>query len=195
MTRTGPSLDADAIHELFEDLSHRLATTGAHAQLFVVGGAAMALAYDRQRATQDVDAAFEPSDVVRDLTALIAQERGLEDDWLNDAAKGFLPGNDDDPVTVFESDNLLVQVPSAEYLLAMKIHASRSDADLDDAARLYQVTGYTSADQVIDLLERLYPPHLLLPRHRYVIPEVIQRARPQRPAPPPAHDPGHGHTL
>ena len=143
MTRTGPSLDADAIHELFEDLSHRLATTGAHAQLFVVGGAAMALAYDRQRATQDVDAAFEPSDVVRDLTALIAQERGLEDDWLNDAAKGFLPGADEHPRTVFESASLLVQVASPEYLLAMKLHASRDERDLDDAALLFNRLGHS----------------------------------------------------
>ncbi|MDR2373685.1 MAG: hypothetical protein LBD77_06245, partial [Bifidobacteriaceae bacterium] len=62
----------------------------------------------------------------------IGLERGLQPDWLNDAAKGFLPGPNDRRQTVFESESLPVQVPSPEYLLAMKLHASRDERDPQD---------------------------------------------------------------
>lgn len=102
---------------------------------------------------------------------------GLEPDWLNDAAKGFLPGADERPRTVFESESLLVQVPSAEYLLATKLHASRDDRDLDDAALLFNRLDYTVAQECIDLLTVTYPTAQLLPRHRYIAEEVATRAQ------------------
>ena len=102
---------------------------------------------------------------------------GLEPDWLNDAAKGFLPGEDVHPRTVFESESLLVQVPSPGYLLAMKLHASRDERDLDDAAVLFNQLGYTTSQECLDLLDATYPAGQLLPRHRYLADEVATRAR------------------
>lgn len=102
---------------------------------------------------------------------------GLEPDWLNDAVKGFLPGTDDRPRTVFESESLLVQVPSPEYLLALKLHASRDERDLDDAAILFDRLGYTTGQDCLDLLAATYPAARLLPRHRYIAEDVATRAR------------------
>lgn len=106
----------------------------------------------------------------------IGAAHGLERDWLNDAAKGFLPGQDEHPATVFESDSLLVQVASPEYLLTMKLHAARDDRDLDDAAKLFLKLGYTTAEQGIELLTNTYPVAQLLPRHHYIVDDVTQRA-------------------
>lgn len=64
MTESG-QLDADGVRALFHELSDRLAVARVTAQLFVVGGAAMALAYDRDRLTRDVDALFVPAPEVR----------------------------------------------------------------------------------------------------------------------------------
>ncbi len=97
---------------------------GARAQMFVDGGAAIALAYDGDRTTADVDAVFAPTDVVRGVVADLGRRHGLQDDWIDDAAKGFLPGQDPDPVAVYESDALVVQFASAEYLLVMKLLAA-----------------------------------------------------------------------
>jgi hypothetical protein len=140
----------------------------------------MALAYDDSRATRDVDALFVPAPVVREIAEHIATTHGLEPDWLNDAAKGFLPGNDTNPRVVFESDHLLVQVPSPGYLLAMKLHASRDERDLNDAATLFNALGFTTADQALDVLTGRYPANQLLPRHRYVAQDVADRAAEQR---------------
>lgn len=170
-------LDADGVRALFEELSARLSAAGVSAQLFVVGGAAMALAYDRDRLTRDVDALFVPASEVRQIAEEMSGGHGLEPDWLNDAAKGFFPGADEQPRTVFESKSLLVQIPSPQYLLAMKLHASRDDRDLDDAALLCGTLGYTSAQECIDLLADTYPLGQLLPRHRYIAEEVATRAR------------------
>ena len=176
MSASDSSLSAERLCDLLTALSEALGERGQRAFLFVVGGAAMALAYDGQRATRDIDAVFQPAPLVRELAARIGRETGLEDDWLNDAAKGFLPGDDASPRTVLDTEHLLVQVASPEYLLAMKIHSGRDERDINDAVRLYNIVGYTGADQLIDLLERTYPPRLLLPRHQYIAYDVAERA-------------------
>ena len=179
MTRGG-QLDADGVRALFQELADRLAAEGLTAQLFVVGGAAMALAYDRERLTRDVDALFVPAPDVRRISEEMSGPHGLEPDWLNDAAKGFLPGADEDPISVFESESLLVQVASPKYLLAMKLQASRDERDFDDAAMLFNRLGYRDAQECIDLLAATYPTDQLLPRHRYIAEEIATRAKARR---------------
>ena len=83
-----PLTDAVGVRALFTELSDRLATAGVTAQLFVVGGAAKALAYDQDRLTHDVDALFISVPEVRRIAEEISGSHGLEPDWLNDAAKG-----------------------------------------------------------------------------------------------------------
>lgn len=61
---TGPLLDRAGIEEVFRRLGDRLAKRGVVADIYVFGGAAMALAYDSRRATRDVDALFQPHGIV-----------------------------------------------------------------------------------------------------------------------------------
>jgi hypothetical protein len=178
--RVGLPLDAAGVLDLFQALSDRLEARGVKATLFAVGGAAMALAYDPDRTTRDVDAVFTPAPAVREAAEEVAAARGLEPDWLNDAAKGFMPGGDDSPVTVFESEWLTVLAPSPEYLLAMKLFASRGERDLEDAAVLFNKAGYTSTQEGVELLMRSYPEGQLAPRHRYRLEEVAQLAAERR---------------
>ena len=58
----------------FELLDDELGRMGVEADLFVVGGAAMAVAYDARRATTDVDAVFVPSKEVRTAASRVAEE-------------------------------------------------------------------------------------------------------------------------
>jgi methylmalonyl-CoA mutase cobalamin-binding subunit len=53
-------LSRDDIRTLLEELSDELDAQGVHGDLFLVGGAAMALAYSTRRATHALDAIFEP---------------------------------------------------------------------------------------------------------------------------------------
>lgn len=87
-------LGREDIRALLDELSAELAARGARAELFLVAGAALAVAYDATRSTRDLDAVFIPSDVVRQAATAVAEREGLAEDWLNDAVKGFLPGPD-----------------------------------------------------------------------------------------------------
>src|ERR1700722_8860653 len=58
--RMSAGLGREDIRALLDDLSAELAARGARAELFLVGGAALAVAYDATRATRDLDAVFIP---------------------------------------------------------------------------------------------------------------------------------------
>ena len=61
----------------FTALGERLVRRGVVADVFVVGGAAMALAYDATRVTRDVDSLFVPHGVVLEEARNVAQDLEL----------------------------------------------------------------------------------------------------------------------
>lgn len=97
--------------------------------MYVVGEAAIALAFDERRATRDIDAVFEPKATVYEVAAEMAAEHDLPDGWLNDAAKGFLAAADADAAQVLEVPGLRVSSASPRILLAMKVLSHRIGED------------------------------------------------------------------
>ena len=166
-------LGREDIRALLDDLSAELAAHGARAELFLVGGAALAVAYDATRATRDLDAVFIPTDVVRQAAAAVARHRGLTEDWLNDAVKGFLPGPDPDAQRFYSSDSLIVDVASPRYLLAMKLFAARAEIDADDIILLYRQLGFTTVDEGLDLVEQAYPGWPIPAKVRFLLTEIV----------------------
>jgi len=77
MSAPDPLLDRGAIQEAFRRLGERLARRGVVADIYVIGGAAMALAYDSRRSTRDIDAVFQPHGVVLEEARAVAVELGL----------------------------------------------------------------------------------------------------------------------
>jgi hypothetical protein len=175
MTR---GLGREDIRALLDDLSQELSARGARAELFLVGGAALAVAYDSTRATRDLDAVFIPSDVVRQAAVTVAEREGLADDWLNDAVKGFLPGPDPDAQRFYSSDSLIVDVASPRYLLAMKLFAARAEIDADDIVLLYRQLGFTTVDEGLDLVEQAYPGRPIPPKVAFLLTEIVDSMRP-----------------
>ena len=78
---SSPLLDRAGIEEAFRRLGDRLARRGVVADLYVFGGAAMALAYDSRRATRDVDALFKPHGIVLEEALAVAAELGSGSSW------------------------------------------------------------------------------------------------------------------
>ena len=72
------------LERAFTALGERLVRRGVVADLFVVGGAAMALAYDAARVTRDDDATFVPHGIVLEEARNVATELGLPPWWLNE---------------------------------------------------------------------------------------------------------------
>ena len=169
------TLDRSRIEQLLRALDQVLASKGATADIYLVGGAAMALGFDAERSTRDVDAVFAPTTVVRDAAAVVAEEFDLPSDWLNDAVKGFVPSAPDvSQHVVFESDHLRVCSASAEYLFAMKVAASRVEQDRRDLEILIHALGITSAEQALDVARAsLGPNYPIPPRAQYLLAEIF----------------------
>jgi hypothetical protein len=170
-------LNAQDIQGLLDDLSTELAARGARADLFLVGGAALAVAYDQSRSTRDLDAVFLPTEVVREAAGAVAQQRGLATDWLNDAVKGFLPGPDPDAQRFYDSGALTVDVASPRYLLAMKLFSSRVESDVEDIMFLYRQLGFTTVDEGLDLVESVYQGRAISPKVQFLLTEIVDELR------------------
>ena len=69
-----------------------LDSRGLRGEMYVVGGAAIALAFDTRRSTRDIGAVFEPKAAIYEAAAEVSQRLELPPGWLNDAVKGFLAG-------------------------------------------------------------------------------------------------------
>lgn len=82
MTEADPLLDRAAIQDAFRRLGERLARQGVVADIYVIGGAAMTLAYDARRSTRDIDAVFQPHGAVLEEAWAVADELGLPRWWL-----------------------------------------------------------------------------------------------------------------
>lgn len=169
------NINREKLTHLLEDVSRELEKRKLTATIFMVGGAAMSIAYNHDRVTRDVDAIFIPAPEMREVIEQVGERNDLEHDWLNDGAKGFMPGNDPNAETVYNSSSLTVYVPSREYLLAMKVHAGRDDRDYSDAALLAKQLGYTRAEQIEELLVSYYGRQVQI-KHRYIAREVITQA-------------------
>ncbi|MGH3823987.1 MAG: DUF6036 family nucleotidyltransferase [Pseudonocardiaceae bacterium] len=164
----------DEILQALAALGADLAERGLVADLYVVGGAAIALAYDERRATRDIDAVFAPKNEVYAAAARVGAALDLPEGWLNDAVKGFLQGPDSFPTTILDMPGLRCEVASAETVLVLKCLAHRIGEDDEDVILLAGQLGLTSADQVLDLVEQVGHPRLLTPQVELFVRSVME---------------------
>ncbi len=161
------------LERAFTALGDRLGRRGVVADLFVVGGAAMALAYDATRVTRDVDALFVPHGVVVEESRAVADELGLPPWWLNEQASVYVSGKDDPGKRrVFDHPNLRVMAASPEHIFAMKALAART-RDVDDLRRLAELAGVATVDDALQICHDFYPDEEPSPRTRGVLAELF----------------------
>ncbi len=166
-------LGRDEIRRHLTELGAELAAVGVRGEMFVVDGAAMALAYNTRRSTRDIDAVFEPKTIVYEAARRVAAlHDDLPRDWLNDAVKGFLLGDDPAATVLFDEPGLRVRVASPRYLFAMKVAASRVERDADDIVALYRRSGFDGVDDALEHVQRTYPHLRLEPKVQYLLEEL-----------------------
>jgi hypothetical protein len=161
------------ILQALQALGEELTSEGVRAQIFIVGGAAMALAYSTRRVTKDIDAVFEPKQTVYAASAKVAEELGLPADWLNDAVKGFMPGPDDARRPVPAIEGIEVTTASPRYLLAMKLMAMRFGEDDEDIEILLRECDIHIAEDALAVLEQIYPTKEPPAKTRFVLEELL----------------------
>jgi hypothetical protein len=190
-------LTKDLIEQAFDELGRVAAVEGLVVEMAVFGGSCLVLASDIRNASGDVDAVFlSDSKVMRRLADRVGKKLGLPQDWLNEGVRRLAPplGNPrpalsllgEYPKDAKTAIGLRVLVPTASYMLAMKILANRAEQDVSklksdasDAIALMKVTGLTTFDDLANLLRECYPnipgitPTSLLPRIRIKLESLV----------------------
>ena len=173
-------LSGDRIRELFAALDRELARRSVVGEVGLLGGAVMCLVFQARDSTKDVDALFAPTREIHDAVLAVARAFGIPDDWLNDAATGFVVSS---PPRIQGLDllNLRVWAPTADYMLAMKCVSARFDThDADDVAFLIRHLGLATPDEVFERITRYYPHGRVPPRTRFLVEELLSADQPPR---------------
>ena len=169
-------LSGDRIRELFAALDQELAKRSVVGEVGLPGGAVMCLVFQARESTRDVDAVFAPAREIRDAARSVARTYDVPDDWLNDAAKGFVVSSPP-RIQVLDLPNLRVWAPTAEYMLAMKCVSARFDThDAGDVAFLIRHLGLVAPAQVFERIARYYPHERVPPRTRFLVEELLDEA-------------------
>lgn len=167
-------VDRTTLLDAFDAIGAAAADAGQMLDILVYGGSALMLASNFRFASEDVDiAAIErpwPA-WLEAAVAAVAARYGWPRDWLSDAVQAHLS-----PLADRAADHaafgtfprggapgLRVSVPTAEYLLALKLKAMRINdpvkgpQERSDIVNLLAVTGTRSIDAAIDVLARYFP--------------------------------------
>ena len=144
-----PAMGHRELVEAIGELAELLRTRRTTARLYIVGGAAMAMAYGSDRFTHDIDALIlDNHTAVTRAVVEVARRRGLPASWLNEQATAYMPKGDDvHGRVVFDHPGLRVTAASPERMLAMKVRAARV-TDIPDLRLLVDILGYTTPEQV-----------------------------------------------
>jgi hypothetical protein len=166
------------IRRLLEMLNEDLRHTHTQAEIFLVGGAVMCLAYEARASTQDVDALFRPAGLVREAASRVAVRANLDPRWLNDAVKGYLSENADF-APFLELDHLRVMIAQPEYLLAMKCLAMRIGEAFHDEADVRYLLRHLDIDsyvQALAVITRYYPLERFPQKTLYALEEILEKS-------------------
>jgi predicted nucleotidyltransferase len=149
-------MDRDGILRLLTQVGCLLESQGQTAELYVVGGAAMALTLDSRRTTADIDASVSgASDAFWAAVETVGRDNGLPPDWLNTTATMFFTNEPDSDAVEFNMPGLRVLAGSAKHLIAMKLRALR-ERDMDDLEVLFRAAGVTTPEQAAAVHDQLF---------------------------------------
>jgi hypothetical protein len=165
-------------HELldaFDRIGRAAIQAGTKLQIAVYGGSALMLASNFRFATEDVDIAEIGEQWPAWLTEVverIAKEKNWSATWLNDAVSFHLSplAVGDRDLTAFgsfprmgEAIGLTVFIPTARYMLALKLKALRisgfekGQQDMADVAHLLKALDIVDIEQAIAILAEFFP--------------------------------------
>jgi hypothetical protein len=169
------AFDRDALLDAFDQIGRAAARAGTKLQIAVYGGSALMLASNFRFATEDVDVSQLQHPLPRWLSEVvleIASRNHWQDDWFNDGVAFHLSALADRAADHLEfgtfprdgsPPGLVVSVPSAEYLPALKLKAARvmdplrGETERLDILNLMRVVGVSSVEQAVALLGRYFP--------------------------------------
>jgi hypothetical protein len=169
------SFDRDQLLGALDEVGRAAIEAKARLDVAVYGGSALVLASNFRFGTEDVDIAelgHPWPNWLNDVIGKIAEENRWSDQWLNDGVAFHLstlaiPARDLVAFGTFprrsEKTGITVFVPTARYMLALKLKALRvsdfakGSKDIDDVRNLLGVLGITEIEPAIEILTEFFP--------------------------------------
>ena len=161
----------------FEEINSRLKSISKEGELYIIGGAAISLAFGGRDATEDIDAIYKPRSEIRKIIKVMADEFNLRSDWLNNDAEHYISEGMTFTL-LYDYSNLKVFHIDAECLLAMKLASARPETspDMDDCLLLMDKLGISEEKELLRLVELYTDEESRNPAYRYFVTEAhIQR--------------------
>ena len=180
-------MDRDEIDGALRELAQELDDRGVVARIYLVGGAAMVLAYQSRFSTDDVDGSGYPTDEVLAEAEKVAERRGLRPNWLDDSVKVYFPlASEPEWRPVIKVGSVEVVVADERTLLAMKMRAGRGRRAEADTDLLLGKCRITSVAAALALYEEYFPedelPPQALPMLRHALGEPPRPGASRRPS-------------
>lgn len=154
-------------------------------ELSLYGGAVFTLVYGSRETTMDVDAVVRQSELARVLARKVAGEQNLPEDWLNDDVRQFLAEREAKRLLPHSNfgKGLRVLVPTAAYLLAMKLQACRPpipgyEGDYGDIRFLVGKMQLRTVEEAEALHAKFFPHDELSSRAKEVVRLAIKDQQP-----------------
>lgn len=167
-------LDRERLLRAFRRLADELRIERVRAEVVLAGGAVIALLFDTERVTRDVDGQIiHGHGPLTKAAQRIAGELGLPPGWLNEGVAAYLSTEPDSGRSlVFDHPHLLIYASSTEHMLALKARAARAQ-DLRDLRLLADDLGITSAAEVLAVVNRFFPDDPLRPKAQAVVDDLF----------------------
>jgi hypothetical protein len=169
------ALDRDTLLAAFDEIGRAAAAAGTRLQIAVYGGSALMLASNFRFSTEDADVSPLENPWpgwLRQVVECITVANKWAADWFNDGVAFHLSPLADRAIDHLEFGSfprdgtppgLIVHVPSAQYLLALKLKAirvsdpRRGDQERLDILNLMRVVGVANIDEAISVFARFFP--------------------------------------
>ena len=170
-----PDFNREQVLDAFDELGYAAIEAAARLDIAVFGGSALMLASNFRFSTEDVDIAEIGQPWPAWLTTAvrkIADRNGWSEHWINDAVTFHLspladPARDLVVYGTFpraaEKVGLTVFVPTAKYMLALKLKAlrisdfSKGSKDLEDVRNLLRVLAIADVEDAVSVLAAYFP--------------------------------------
>lgn len=181
---TGSTLTREQILAALQALSEELGKQGVTGEVCLFGGTVMVLAFTARLTTKDVDALFQPTQIIRELARRIAGEQHLPADWLNDGVKGFVSARHETTAgNLPQFPHLRLTMPVPEYLLAMKCMAARIGGTTDEPSDVTDITflirhlKLKSPKEVLDLVGQYYPANRIPVKTQFLVEGLFEEGK------------------
>lgn len=161
-------LSKESILDILDRLNKELSNRGEVLDITIYGGSSLCLLTSFRDSTYDIDTLSSDNKLLKDCLISI----GITGDLVNTDIDAFI--NKIEDLQVYKKySNLTVNVPTLEYLVALKCRSARSK-DLNDLRHLCKILDVKDLNDLKSIFIRYYSPIMFNDRRIRVLKEIFK---------------------